>query len=57
MSYTDMYIKFLQEFDIKEESVSNYRPWFSPYVNDSRRGVYIYLKNGSQIVYIPLGGH
>ena len=53
MSYVDMYIKFLQDFGIKEESVSDYRSWFSPYVNDTRRGVIIYLKNGSQIVYIP----
>ena len=53
MSYIDMYIKFLQEFGVKEESVASYSPWFSPYVNDIRVGILIQMKDGSQIIYIP----
>lgn len=53
LNYVDMYIKFLQEFGVKEEFVANYSPWFSPYVNDTRMGILVHMKNGSQIIFIP----
>lgn len=48
-----MFTKFLQEFGLREDFVATYSLWFSPYVNDTRRGILIRMKSGSQIIYIP----
>lgn len=53
MNHIDMYMRFLKEYGLDEGLVHTYSPWKSPYVNDTRKGVKITMRNGATIIYIP----